>query len=173
MPIKHNGWADMMKEVINASLSENAEMRSSWVFRNVYFLDNMLDMQGHGNFSDIPPYMHMMQHVYRSYNYTNPGDYIKCFHNAERVLLLHNHYPLGCLPYGACFAYDVDLSVGHLQHYRTECTPDLVPICHKYREIIVKDTAIWKWKEKVIQGTSESLRQLGFFDSNKNSMFLN
>ena len=166
MPIRHKSWADMMDDVIKTSMAEIPEMRSYYVFRNVYFLDNMLDMQGHGNFSDIPPYMHMMQHVYRSYNYTNPGDYIKCFHNAERSLILHNHFPLGCLPDGGCVGYDVDLTVGHLQHYRTECTPDLVPICYLYRKVIVKDTAIWRWKDKVVKKTSEALRKLGFFDTN-------
>ena len=33
----------------------------------------------------------------RSANYTPPGHYIKCFHNTEHVLTLHNHYPTRCL----------------------------------------------------------------------------
>lgn len=34
----------------------------------------------------IPRYLHMLQHVYRSRNYTKPGQYVKCFHNTERVV---------------------------------------------------------------------------------------
>ena len=154
-----------MKELEFAAFQEQEEIRSSFVFRNVYFLDNMLDMQGHGNFTNIPSYMHIMQHVYRSFNYTQPGDYIKCLHSSKRVLILHNHYPLGCLPHNSCFAYDVDLDVGHLQHYRTECTPDLGSICHLYREHIVKDTSVWKWKKEVLRGASQTLRRLGFLVS--------
>ena len=61
--------------------------RSSYNFRNVYFMDEMLEANrgdeapGGGFFPDIPQYLHMLQHVYRSANYTKPGQYVKCFHD--------------------------------------------------------------------------------------------
>ena len=66
---------------------------ASWRFRNVFFMNEMLE----AHIEDIPEYLHMLQHVYRSANYSKPGHRIKCFHNPEEVLILHNHYPLACL----------------------------------------------------------------------------
>ena len=50
---------------------------TSWNFRNVYFMDEMLDQNEPEHFPDIPPYLHRMQHVYRSANYTKPGQYVE------------------------------------------------------------------------------------------------
>ena len=44
MPIEHSNWADMMEEVVKASLKVKNETRASWNFRNVYFMDEMLDI---------------------------------------------------------------------------------------------------------------------------------
>ena len=55
MPIKHTNWADMMKEVITTSLKVKNETRASWNFRNVYFMDEMLDLHEPEHFPDIPP----------------------------------------------------------------------------------------------------------------------
>ena len=42
------------------------ESRASYNFRNVYFMDEMLRAnEPSGFFKDIPPYLHMLQHVYR------------------------------------------------------------------------------------------------------------
>ena len=42
------------------------ESRASYNFRNVYFMDEMLRAnKPSGFFKDIPPYLHMLQHVYR------------------------------------------------------------------------------------------------------------
>lgn len=67
MPIKHNNWADMMEEAVAASLKVKNVTRASWNFRNIYFMDEMLDIHEgpHHHFEDIPPYLHMLQHVYR------------------------------------------------------------------------------------------------------------
>merc|ERR1711892_558711 len=145
MPIHHQNWTDMMEEALAASMEAMPGKRACWYLRHVYFLDDMLDTQGHGYFSDIPPYMHMMQHVYRSELHNKKGDFIKAFHNPERTLTLHNHFPTACLPNG-CACDEVNITVGQLQHYRTECTPDIQNLCPKYRNKTVQDTAIWRWK---------------------------
>jgi hypothetical protein len=110
MPIKHTNWADMMKEVISTSLEVKNETRASWNFRNVYFMDEMLDLHEPEHFPNIPSYLHMM---YRSANYTKPGQYVKCNQNPEKALILHNHFPLGCVG-GVCTFYPVDTSSAHL-----------------------------------------------------------
>eukprot|EP00092_Neocalanus_flemingeri_P026841 GFUD01029096.1.p1 GENE.GFUD01029096.1~~GFUD01029096.1.p1 ORF type:complete len:574 (-),score=135.79 GFUD01029096.1:85-1806(-) len=170
MPIKHNNWADMMEEVVTSSLKVKNETRASWNFRNVYFMDEMLDLHEPEHFKDIPPYLHMMQHVYRSANYTKPGQYVKCFHNPEKALILHNHFPLGCLG-GVCTSYPVDTSLAHLQHYRQDCVSTLKKSCkNDFKSVSVKDTTIWRWKDAVIQRTTEALSKLGFFGSNSDNV---
>jgi len=165
MPVKHNNWAEMMEEVVKSSLKVKNETRASWNFRNVYFMDEMLDIHEPEHFSDIPQYLHMMQNVYRSANYTKPGQYVKCFHNPEKALILHNHFPLGCLG-GVCTSYPVNTSLAHLQHYRKDCVNTLKKSCkNDFKSASVKDTTIWRWKDQVISKTSEVLTKLGFFHS--------
>ena len=163
MPLKHTNWEDMMKEAVQSSLKVKNETRASWNFRNVYFMDEMLDAHEHQHFKDIPEYLHMMQHVYRSANYTKPGQYVKCFHNPEKALILHNHFPLGCLG-GVCTSYPVDTGLAHLQHYRRDCVNTLKKSCaNDFKSNSVKDTSIWKVKDIVISRTNEALQKLGFF----------
>ena len=73
MPIGDDNWSDMMKQVIDMSLKVKNDSRASYNFRNVYFMDEMLEahLQSTGGqevssmLNGIPPYMHMMRHVYR------------------------------------------------------------------------------------------------------------
>ena len=163
MPLKHNNWAEMMKEVELEAWSVKNQTRASFNFRNVYFMDEMLKAhQPAGYFKDIPQYMHMTQHVYRSANYTKPGAYVKCFHNTEKVLILHNHFPLGCLG-GVCTSYPVNISTGHLQHYRDDCVKTLKKSCDQFKSDSVLDDNIWRFKDEMISRTSEALSKLGFF----------
>jgi len=170
-PLKHDNWSDMMEEAVAASLKVKNETRASWNFRNIYFMDEMLEAhEGKGNlFKDIPPYLHMLQHVYRSANYTKPGQYVKCFHNPAKALILHNHFPLGCLG-GVCTSYPVDTGLAHLQHYRADCVNTLKKSCKDdFKSVSVKDTSLWRWREPVIQRTSDALMKLGFFKSSPTS----
>ena len=72
VPTNLTNWADLMEQL----LTESGD-KSSWVFRNVYFFDDMLEKAEGGLLPDIPHYLHMMQHVYRSDQHTPPGHYIK------------------------------------------------------------------------------------------------
>ena len=170
MPIQNASWSDLMEEVVKASLKVKNETRASYNFRNVYFMDEMTHQHEPSGFHDIPPYLHMLQHVYRSANYTKPGQYVKCFHNPEKVLILHNHFPLGCLG-GVCTSYPVDTGLAHLQHYRSDCVKTLKKSCENdFKSVSVKDTTIWRWKDAVIQKTSDALLKLGFFGSRRDTL---
>ena len=103
----------------------------------------------------------MLQHVYRSSEYSKPGFYVKCFHRTDRVKTLHNHYPFLCLR--ACSAHNVDKGLGHLQHYRRECVKELTSVCaEKYKNSSIVDKSVWRYKEPVIEGTASVLSKLGF-----------
>ena len=151
-----NNWSDLMKKVEQVSLKVKNESRASYNFRNIYFMDEFLtehlkqksedgsDLE----LDDIPEHMHMLRHIYRSANYTKPGQYVKCFHNPEKALILHNHFPLGCLG-GTCTSFSVNVSMAHLQHYRGDCVKALKKACDRdFKSYSVLDTTIWKFKER-------------------------
>lgn len=160
MPLRARGWRELMDEVLPKALAVKNETRASYNVRNVYFLDDLI--HAHGWYKDIPRYMHMLQHVYRSKNFTKPNQYVKCFHNPERALTLHNHFPLSCLGSG-CTSYPVDTADAQLQHYRADCVRTLKKSCVEYRQNSVADTTIWRYKDQLIARTTDTLRTLGFF----------
>ena len=156
VPINHSNWSDLMKDLV-----EKTGNKTSWIFRNVYFFDEHLERNEGDDIPDIPPYLHMMQHVYRSSNHTPPGHYIKAFHDPEKVLTLHNHFPFSCL--GGCKFHSVDTSLGQLQHYRPDCVSDLKKVCkEKYRNNSVRDTSIWSVRDTVVQRANNVLHAQGF-----------
>ncbi|XP_066584794.1 uncharacterized protein [Prorops nasuta] len=160
MPVKDATWQDLMKRVLPKAFKIRNETRASYNVRNVYFLDDLL--HSHGHFKDMPKYMHMLQHVYRSKNFTKPNQYIKCFHNPERVVTLHNHFPLACLGAG-CTSYPIETEDAQLQHYRADCVKSLKKTCVEYRENSVLDTTIWRYRDELVERVTETLKILGFF----------
>lgn len=112
----------------------------------------------------FPHYLHMMQHVYRSKNYTKPGQYVKCFHNTDRVVSLHNHFPMNC--FGQCTTYSIPVHLAHLQHYRKDCVGPLKQSCkNDFRVFTTRDTTVWKYKQQMIRRTTRVLSQLGLISS--------
>lgn len=162
MPIDGTTWKGLMDKALPKALKINKEERASYNVRNVYFLDDLL--HNHGWFKEIPRYMHMLQHVYRTKNFTKPGQYVKCFHNTEKVLTLHNHFPLSCLG-SSCTSYPIETSDAQLHHYRADCVKTLKKSCEEFRKTSVMDTTIWKFKEPLIARVSSTLKTLGFFSS--------
>ena len=163
LPANHTDWHAMMEHIEDISTREKI---GGWTFNSTYFLDDMTKKATEG----IPEYLHMMQHVYRSANYTKPGQYVKCFHNPQKALILHNHFPLGCLG-GVCTSYPVDTGLAHLQHYRQDCVNTLKKSCaNDFKSNSVKDTTIWKVKDTVIQRTNEALQKMGFFGSSPDKL---
>ncbi|XP_015115753.1 uncharacterized protein LOC107040257 [Diachasma alloeum] len=160
MPANDTTWSELMRRVLPKALKVRNETHASYNVRNVYFLDDLL--HPHEYFDHVPRYMHMLQHVYRSKNYTKPNQYIKCFHNPERVVTLHNHFPLACLGSG-CTSYPIDTQDAQLQHYRADCVKSLKKTCLQYRENSVLDTKIWRYKDKLVERVTKALKDLKFF----------
>ena len=40
---------------------------------------------------------------------------------------------------------------------------ELKKSCQELKKHVVRDTAIWRWREEVVPAVGETLRQLGFF----------
>ena len=162
----NRNWSELMAKVEEVSLKVKNQTRASYNFRNIYFFDEFLQShlkQSNGSdleLDDIPEHMHMLRHVYRSANYTKPGQYVKCFHNPEKALILHNHFPLGCLS-GACTSFSVNTSMAHLQHYRGDCVKALKKSCDSFKNESVLDTSIWKYKDKLMDRVNSALVNIG------------
>lgn len=182
MPLgEETSWSSLMKNVETLSLRQQNYSRASYNFRNVYFFDDLSKQQKNKiklkttpsyrttdeylsrdqdiNDEPVPSYLHMMQHVYRSKNYTKPDQYVKCFHNVERVVSLHNHFPLNC--FGQCTTFSIPTSLAHLQHYRKDCVGPLRQSCKsEFRKYTQRDTTIWKYKKEVIKRATKALVDL-------------
>ncbi|XP_034943371.1 uncharacterized protein [Chelonus insularis] len=160
MPVQDSTWSELMQRVLPKAFKIRNETRASYNVRNVYFLDDLL--HSHGFFDHVPRYMHMLQHVYRSMNFTKPNEYIKCFHNPERIVTLHNHFPLACLGAG-CTSYPIETEDAQLQHYRADCVTSLKKTCLQYRKNSIVDTTIWRYKDQLVERVTDTLVKLGFF----------
>ncbi|XP_068224432.1 uncharacterized protein [Palaemon carinicauda] len=164
MPRNSSSWRELLEIVKRKDTAENKH-RSSYVARNVYFMDDMRQPQ-EPDVTDVPGYMHMLQNIYRSGNYTKPGAYVKCFHDTERVLTLHNHFPFSCIG-PQCTAYSMSTDDAHLQHYRSDCVGELKKVCGvRYKSHPTKDPSILKYKKALISRVSETLKHLAFFKAN-------
>lgn len=155
-------WHDLMKRVLPKSKKLRNETYPSYNVRNVYFLDE--HQHEHGWYKNIPKYLHMLQHVHRAQNYTKPNQYVKCFHNPEKVLTLHNHFPLSCLG-GVCQSFPIATDDAQLQHYRADCVKTLKKSCGEFREHSIEDTSIWRFKDQLISRSVKTLEKLGFLRS--------
>ena len=169
MPLQQDNWIDLIADIEAAVSRRRSNVtRASFHFHNVYFMDDMTKEYAENkvdnlDLKSIPPYLHMMQHIYRSAKYTKPCEHVKCFHSTDEVLILHNHFPIECLS-GECKSLRVPPKMGHLQHYRPDCAKTLKEQCVKeYKSVIVKDNNIWRFKDRLISRTTVVLNDLGFF----------
>ncbi|XP_049779911.1 uncharacterized protein LOC126176783 [Schistocerca cancellata] len=156
VPVKALDWHELMRSI--ESDATKTKQPDSYNVRNVYFFDDA--KHAHGWFADIPPYMHMLQHVYRAKNFTKAGQFVKCFHDTERVLALHNHFPFHCL--GSCHSFSVPTEAAQLQHYRKDCVNQLKNTCNDYRTNVLTDTTVWKYKEELIARTAAVLDAIDY-----------
>ncbi|KAA0185023.1 hypothetical protein HAZT_HAZT000208 [Hyalella azteca] len=156
-------WKDLVENVSKKVPKGEKLKRSSYVIRNVYFFDTLHTSDKNPTlFDEIPRYMHIFQHVHRAMNHTKPGYYIKAFHNPQRVMTLHNHYPLACIG-GSCSPFSISTEDAQLQHYRGDCVADLKKSCDYFKNYTVRDETIWRHKSPIISRVTETLHNLGFF----------
>ncbi|TRY68744.1 hypothetical protein TCAL_02493 [Tigriopus californicus] len=182
VPLMDYNWLDLTKRLLSprpvANLSSPSQTDysdlSSICFRNVYFMDNMISPDGVTEdqlIQGIPSHFHMLRHVFRARQYSKLGHYSKCFHTVQVIKALHNHFPLRCLSSkkmrrrsSACSSRHVDLSMAHLQHYRSECVAELSSVCEmKYKKNATLSPRILVWKDEIIQRSTRVLSQLNLY----------
>lgn len=156
-------WHDLMARILVKAKEKSNSTYASFNVRNVYFFNETLPPQE--LIPDIPKYMHMLQHVNRAPIFNPPGACIKCFHNPELVLSLHNHFPMECLN-DPCNSFDIQTEDAQLQHYRADCGNNYKQEdCDTFRKTTIKDMTIHKFKDQLILRTTTVLDALGFYEN--------
>lgn len=151
IPLKTSNWSSLLDDVEE----KKGRVISSYVFQNAYYLDIFENETRDSD--DLPEYTYMLRHVHRTQNHTPKGHYIKCFHNTESILTLHNHFPLKCL--NGCTRSNVNVTNGHLQHYRRDCYNNLKS-CKELKEDVVYDNNLWRFKDVLIKRIEHVLKVL-------------
>ena len=149
-------WRGMMADV-----TKRSGKPVSWIFRNTYFFDDdpSLGTDEDLRLENIPEYLHMLRHIYRSAQNTEENH--KSFMDPEKVLTLRSHEPIRC--FQNCTSYTVEPTVGQLHHYRADCVPRLRSVCQEeYKDKTVRDTSLWAVKETVMRRVEDTLNKLGY-----------
>ncbi len=158
VPLKHNTWTDLLKE-----LDTPSKNYTYFVFRNFYFMDGFLprDEYESGHYDQtVPEYLHMSRHIIRSAEPT-VGLY-KSITKTSAGKTLYAHSPTACLGY--CKSYHVSFKdEGYLAHYRKTCQGG-VRDCTKYTEETVEDGVILRFKDALAGRVEQALRDLHFLN---------
>ena len=120
----------------------------------VYFLD---DMSTIGRNSQVPSYLHMMQHVYRSKNFEGNT---KSISNTDTVLTISAHRHVLCLKGISC-KRSVE-NEANTQHYRKDCASNKFSQkkCEELKATTIKDTRVWRHLETVKENTNIVLQNI-------------
>ncbi|XP_068224430.1 uncharacterized protein [Palaemon carinicauda] len=158
-PKKFATWKELMDYLVPQALGSGV-YPSNYVPRHVYFFDDV--SQQRNRTANAPYFMHMLRNIRRSIKYNKPTHYVKCFHDTERVLTIHNHFPITCIG-GKCESFYIDTDTAQLHHYRSECVRGLRKVCDKeYKNQTVMDPSILRYQNRLIARVNDTLVRLGF-----------
>lgn len=168
MPTNKTNWKELLEKTIIPKAKYRGPI-ASFFATSVYFLTDMTKPE---NFEkDIPEYMHMLQHVYRSKKFHERGEYVKGFHNTELVLTLHNHLALTCLGTDdSCNNYAMSITDAKVHHYRWHCVRELRHVCEtEYKAHTVADRVIWRYKEELTKKVNKTVTDLMIWEETGNN----
>lgn len=152
MPLGNNSnWHDLVKlgEMKNDQKCKNY---ASFCFLCIYF-PHFADKPRYSQ--EFPDYFYMLQHVYRVKDHLNPEFATKCFHNTERVIAAHNHFPIHT-KWDVCANYSFNNTEAQLQHYRE-------PKDKNTLNVTVVDKSLWRFKDEIIERSMKVFDELSFF----------
>jgi hypothetical protein len=162
MPIRPEDrtWKDLLQRSIERSKIANMEF-DSFATINRYFL--LKSVHENETIEGIPRQLRFLSSVYRAANFTPNGGNAKSFMRMDRVLNVHNHFPLSCINGQSCRKFTVDLADGQLSHYRTDCDN---PECKESKANPTKDISLWKFKDEILSAVAGHIRAMNIFKSN-------
>jgi len=161
IPAELKTWRELLDDLETEHKDKNP---AGYSFKRYLTLNEMT--VPHGYNPDIPEYMYILQNVYQS---DEPEKKMKSVVSTELVYTLDNHQPLQCFGGsmkrnvnkkgrgGGCVNPTISSRTAFLIHYRDECKPGHTE-CSV--ENSVQDTTIWKYKDQLINNTSNKLKLL-------------
>ena len=153
-------WKDTIPHMKKAS---GAKVQDAFLFQNAYFFNEVQKKVPKSLLRNIPKYLHIFTHLYRSRRHTMQHFFVKSFFNTETVFIAHNHTPLACLKFGRCKKFCAPLKYGQLQHYRKTCSSGVPKfICDKYfKRVTVIDDSILKYREPIVTRVICAIKETG------------
>ncbi|XP_045603841.1 uncharacterized protein [Procambarus clarkii] len=160
VPKRGRDWRSLLEQVEPRAMAADTHTRSSYCAPHVYFLDSMQEAHGHN--LNIPPYLHMMQHVYRSAAYNLPRQFDKCFFNTECIVTVFNHHPMSCFDH--CNVLLMPVEHAQMNHYRKDCVFPIRSKCPFFKNQTVFDNRLWIYKKNLTKNVQDALLHLGFLE---------
>lgn len=166
VPVEHGNWTLLFDSITSNSKEGAAEkVYGSYNIPQSHFLDKLQDGQAF-NYWDIPDFMYILKHVYRTSELTssNDNDYSKTFYDTERVISLHERFPVHVHDY-IQDTYFISNDSAKVHSYSEDCIEGLDDDCEVIRANPIEDNVVWNYKTILINRTMQALQDLGFFYS--------
>ena len=153
-----------MKEITikELNLTKSYTEYAFYWFENTYFCDDISvpGLLSNVSIHSIPNFMLILNHKYRSENYTKG----KSFINTQHVKLVNSHKGTKCLD-GHCNYAMVNSDLAHIQHYRRGCQRHVGSAEDRYEKFqkhLVLDISLWELQEQLLARSVDTLSRLGF-----------
>ncbi|CRL05516.1 CLUMA_CG018109, isoform A [Clunio marinus] len=167
MPVRSNDytWREMLIHINDDAAEQSidlVEFPPTYLFDNVFFLTD--NIRAHEIQHDVPQEFFFLQLVYRARNFSKFGHGTKSFHNTDEVIIIHNHLPISCVNEDFCKHFKVSVNDGRVQHYRTDCENYPKSECESFKNEVVKDLTLWKYKNQIIYRVKKIKEEIGYFE---------
>lgn len=147
-------WHDLLQRILPKSFVAFPSYEVQSVFFN---LDN--DHQGEFQ-PEVPSNFLFLQHIYRAKRFATWSSGAKSFMRTEKVIVAHNHRAMHCV--SRCLIFYIAPEDAKLHHYRNGCGGGYDPgYCDDYKSHTMKDTTLWKYKDKIIENVLKTIETSG------------
>lgn len=154
-------WKDFLYRTIEERKSSTNKSSCAFSISNVFFLSD--NEHEHETQPEVPENFQFLQHVYRATNFSKSVAGMKSFQSTERVLAIHNHFPMICIGQDYIDFQTIDKDIAQLQHYRRGCENYPKDECDDFKQNTIKDKSLWKHKDEIIANVRKSLEEMKYF----------
>lgn len=144
-------WNDLISRT-KARSAGDSRIHDTYLAKCMYFV--LKSSHENETIAGVPKNLRFLSNIYRSTTFTADNGGCKSFMRMDRVLIIHNHAPLGCIDPTDCNIFEINGSDGHLSHYRTDCD---TPECVASKPNPVKDTRLWKYKDELLRNVNATV----------------
>lgn len=147
-------WQDLLKTANDKRLDQGLyELVDAFAANKVIFYT---DTRSQKKF-------YFLKNIQRSQKFTPNGDNVKSFMMIDQVKTINHNLPQRCLVSDDCTIDNINQSDGQLSCYVDSCEnlieEDALE-CNQRVGRLIKDTALWKYKDDVFRGYNEAVRHV-------------